>query len=395
MLERQVLGDADAAKLIDGDGEGDIAVRIRGAVCIVDAADDQAVLDIERNLQAFGRLEAGIDVADDAERQVEIKRFVRTRCRQHGSIGEYRQQIARIADGGDRLGRFQPVELVGHQPDTGIVGIGIVAGGLVVDDRLAGRRQEDMRNVVGDGNVDLAVEIDEVEVAVRRADDRAEVDRRHGAARGDELGVLAVAGFVIELVEQPECEVAVVGVQLERQDGAVGKDIVGAAAVGIDETDERIADDDVGQRHALGFQADRRHVGDRVRREAIPATGLGPVRAEVHHGRERARCAGRAEDIRARPIGRAISRGRAQRQKSSDVVFVDEQRGRRSSSLRPVVLEDDLVADRDRLLHRVAVEIGDGDGRLDLAGEAQRLVMRAGGAIPGSRMLEREHIARR
>ena len=188
-----------------------------------------------------------------------------------------------------------------------------------MDNRTAKRGQENLRNVIGNGDIDLAAEHNRVTVAVGRLDDRTEVDRRHRAvARLKRRILIGSAGRrrdMVELVVQLECEVAAVTVDRQREDRPILKRVVAAVAV-VGIGDQIAAEVGIAEGDALRLQPNGRHVDQRGCRETVSATGCRAIGTKVDGGRQRTagrRTAAQYDGIGARTVAGAVVRGRTLR----------------------------------------------------------------------------------
>ncbi len=159
------------------DGErSDIGIfsRIR-PVAGFEAANDQSILLKQEDVLARSRLQARVDavVAIKLQRPFNFHRFV----------GTWRDGCANDSAFGRILGIHEPVGTrVGHATEErDQVGIIVIIVVLLTIAFVNGQRAMahlgfDLRNVVPDFDLELAVKNDDVVVEVRNLDDRAEVD---------------------------------------------------------------------------------------------------------------------------------------------------------------------------------------------------------------------------
>ena len=144
MLEREVLDQRNIAiGRIDGNRESRLAIEVTAD----DAADDDAVFDIELDRLAFGDLQAGIEALAALEMEGEVDAAILG-----GPVGaEIDHEVDQAGflgePDGPGAGDVRIVTLVGdavehRQRVVGVVGVGIATGGFVMDDGdVAAERQ--------------------------------------------------------------------------------------------------------------------------------------------------------------------------------------------------------------------------------------------------------------
>ena len=355
VVDRQILRDAHLPELIDrnrkGGDIGGVTIDVT-IVVAVDAADDDSAFAEQIDVMTIRRRQAGIHatvcrrLAVDLQRDLIGRRFIRTRNeRTHHNWRQIERELRRVAHVRIVADLRYAVELMYDRARRRV--IALLPGRLVDRHCRAGLvERSDLRNVVGDLDRQLAVQRHAVAIAVRRNDQGAEVQAAHHAVRTLQIGVLAAARNMIELIKQLELEIARGVIKRQREDRTIDQRLITAQRV-IDVGNHRVAHDRVTQRAAVRGQAKGLEGRDRIRGEAETALA---VSAEIHNAENRTRHRCRAGDIELSGGGAVrvtIVGGRAHRQQRDNVAFISVIRHATAADhRRTVIVEMDIAANR-------------------------------------------------